>query len=276
MQSGFGGLPLAQYVNRLFRYDGLSRLYFAGNPESGFTCYGTTDGTPPGPGNCTPDYDANGNLLAKTDARGVTTNYAYDALNRLTSKTYSGPNTASTADQIALTTPSSCYQYDTAPTGATGGNFIGRLVYEWTQYGACPASLPASGYQSMRAIMAYDPMGRIKQEQQCNLGTCVNKLPYNSTYSYDLAGSEVSLTNGLQGLNFSKTYDTVGRLLTVQVGSNSWLSGDPLFTHSTPIYSVQSFAPTGAIQQMTLGTGVVVTKAYDNRLRSTTETAVHP
>ena len=34
-------------------------------------------------------YDANSNVLTKTDARGVTTTFAYDELNRVTSKTYS-------------------------------------------------------------------------------------------------------------------------------------------------------------------------------------------
>jgi YD repeat-containing protein len=77
-------------VRRSFTYDSLSRLLTSTNPETGTICYGLWSGT-----NCGNGYDANGNLRYKTDARGVTVNYLYDALNRLTSKTYSGDNSAS-------------------------------------------------------------------------------------------------------------------------------------------------------------------------------------
>jgi YD repeat-containing protein len=68
---------------RFFIYDGLSCLTLSNNPEVGQVCYGTYTGSTCGGG-----YDANGNLIAKTDARGTVTNYTYDALNRIMSKTY--------------------------------------------------------------------------------------------------------------------------------------------------------------------------------------------
>ncbi|MBZ5554968.1 MAG: hypothetical protein LAO21_19810, partial [Acidobacteriia bacterium] len=55
---------------RSFSYDSLKRLTTATNPESGTVNYTS--------------YDGNGNLLSKTDARGIITSYQYDALNRLT------------------------------------------------------------------------------------------------------------------------------------------------------------------------------------------------
>jgi YD repeat-containing protein len=65
---------------RTFSYDSLSRLTSANNPESGLICYAVYSG-----GACQYQggYDANGNLLTKTDARGTTTSYVYDALNRI-------------------------------------------------------------------------------------------------------------------------------------------------------------------------------------------------
>ncbi|MFZ0752119.1 MAG: hypothetical protein WAM70_22350, partial [Pyrinomonadaceae bacterium] len=70
---------------RTFAYDSVSRLLSAFNPESGTVCYGTVVS-----GQCQPNgYDGNGNLTIKTDARTVVTNYAYDALNRLTIRNYS-------------------------------------------------------------------------------------------------------------------------------------------------------------------------------------------
>src|SRR6185437_13069803 len=81
-QVGDGSGPARQ---RGFAYDSLSRLLSATNPESGRICYGTVSGT-----TCnTNGYDADGNLLYKTDARGVGTSFSYDALHRLTFKGYS-------------------------------------------------------------------------------------------------------------------------------------------------------------------------------------------
>jgi YD repeat-containing protein len=83
--------PSSPWHVRRFLYDSLSRLLQSYSPETGYVCYGTTGGAPANWTNCTPGYDPNGNLLHKTDGRGVTTNYAYDYLNRLMSKIYSNP-----------------------------------------------------------------------------------------------------------------------------------------------------------------------------------------
>src|SRR5438445_252587 len=87
---------------RTFVYDSLKRLNSATNPESGTICYGTVVS-----GQCQPNgYDANGNLVYKTDARGVLTSFEpYDALNRPITKHYSDG------------TPIVSYNYDTASNG---------------------------------------------------------------------------------------------------------------------------------------------------------------
>lgn len=73
---------------RSFTYNSLGQLTSATNPESGQTSY---------------TYDANGNLATKTapapnqtGSATVTTTYTYDALNRLTEKSYSDGTTLST------------------------------------------------------------------------------------------------------------------------------------------------------------------------------------
>jgi YD repeat-containing protein len=58
-------------------------------------------------------YDLNSNLITKTDARNIITTYKYDALNRLTSKTYNTSQPGTTTGDLAHT-PYSCYQYGTA------------------------------------------------------------------------------------------------------------------------------------------------------------------
>jgi YD repeat-containing protein len=241
---------------RRFTYDSLSRLITATNPEIGTVCYGTW-----ATGQCTGGYDGNGNLLYKTDARGITTNYIYDALNRLTSKSYSG-----TSAQTA--TLSSCYQYDSGGNG--NGNLIGRLVHEWTTSVGCASTLPSSGYVTRRSILAYDAMGRPLSEQQCHRTNCTSgSVPYDSTMRYDLAGHTISLWNDVHALSLGQSYDSAGRL--VSIGSSIFDS-----THPANLFSVSSFTPFDAIQNMTLGTNINVMKSYDDRLRPTGETASHP
>jgi YD repeat-containing protein len=258
--SGTQGQPCTSSLVRRFNFDSLSRLNTSTNPETGSISYSYTVGG----SLCAGDVSL---PCSKTDARLVTVNFGYDAVNRLTTKWFSGQNATSTA--IAAATASSCYQYDTSTLAAGSGNFVGRLTSEWTQSGACPASVPAAGYKTMRSILAYDPMGRVKTEQQCNLGTCTTNLPYTAASTYDLAGNELTYTNGLQSLSFTKTYDHAGQLQTAIRDAFSNTPEDPLI-------SVGNYSPAGAIQNMTLGFETVVTKAYDSRLRPTIETAVHP
>jgi RHS repeat-associated protein len=75
---------------RSYSYDLLSRVSASTTPESGTTYfyYTTTIG---GATLCSGDPTA---ICLRKDSRNITTTYAYDALNRLTSKTYSDPTTA--------------------------------------------------------------------------------------------------------------------------------------------------------------------------------------
>jgi len=110
---------------RSFAYDSLSHLIQSLNPETGWTCYGTSGGAVPNGSNCTSGYDANGNLAFKTDARNIVTSYSYDALNRLLSKRFSNDPGS---------TPSSCYQYDSSSLG------VGQLAVSGLRV---PARAPA-------------------------------------------------------------------------------------------------------------------------------------
>src|SRR6185369_4701260 len=76
---------------RFFMYDSLKRLLRARNPEQAtLASLNLSDSVT---GNSAwsigYQYDANGNLTQKTDARGVVSVYAYDALNRNTTIDYS-------------------------------------------------------------------------------------------------------------------------------------------------------------------------------------------
>lgn len=101
------------------------------------------------------DYDQNGNLRHKTDARGITTTYDYDAVNRVISRSYSD------------TTPSVSYSYDTAGIA----NAKGRLT-------------KVSSSVSVTSYAGYDAVGRVTASSQQTSGHT-----YSMSYEYDLAGN---------------------------------------------------------------------------------------
>ena len=238
---------------RSFAYDSLSRLLIASNPETGTICYGQWTA-----GNCTNGYDANGNLSAKTDARGITVSYSYDTLNRLTKKQYSGEGGI---------TPSSCFLYDTV-SDLTISNSTGRLVQEWTQNGPCSSAAPASDKSTRRTILAYDPSGRILNEQRCILANCKTAaVPFSTTSTYDLAGKLRTYDNGLGTLTITNSYDAGGRLSQVESSVND-------ATHPSPLYSISDSRAFGAPHLSMLGGHISITQEYDSRLRSKSLSAV--
>lgn len=278
----------AARTERQFSYDGLSRLIQSFNGETGSIGYSYLTGG----SNCASDITL---PCSKTDARGITTYYGYDSLNRLVAKTYS-----SNAPAGSL---SSCYHFDTATNG------IGKLGSEWTQAGSCPQSPPAApGYQSLRVIGAYDAMGRVLTENQCVLGFCTNmpsQPPANCvsqssldglSYCYDLAGNLTAYSNGLdastfpqQSIPISQTFDGAGRLASVGIPSalsTPWIGSQLpacLLNAQSPSTSASpwcmqtlqqpAYAPFGGLQNWTLGGGSLSgIKTYDNRLRVTGET----
>jgi YD repeat-containing protein len=119
---------------RTFAYDSLSRLLCAANPETG-------SATCPNPDNGTYTafttrygYDANGNLTSRTrpapnqtiGTTTVATTYQYDALNRITQKSYSDgvtPNVRFGYDQASVTMGTQQFNIT---------NSIGRLSWECT------------------------------------------------------------------------------------------------------------------------------------------------
>jgi len=264
--------PSTIAVARSFTYDSLSRLVQALNPETGWTCYGTTGGATPNGSNCISGYDANGNLTYKTDARKVVASYSYDALNRVLSKSYSND---------ASSTPSSCYQYDTSSVA----NSAGRLTNQWTQSasaGVC-ATPTAAGVWTRRSILAYDPMGRILNEQQCTPSNCKSGTSYTPAYTYDLAGNPITFTNGItttptvNTLYFTNSFDAAGHLQTLTSNWNDSAHPPQLFSAQTPLSTPCSqgssfaYAPFGGLMNATFGKELTLNRTFDSRLRTTCE-----
>jgi RHS repeat-associated protein len=143
-----------------FVYNSLKELTSGTNPESGTVSY---------------QYDANGDLTQKTDARGVVTTFGtYDVLNRPTTRSYSDG------------TPTVTYSYDSATNGK------GRLA-------SVSSSVSTYTYGS------YDALGRTLTASQ-TLGS----QTYSMSYGYDLAGHVTSMTYP-SGRTVSYSYDSAGR-----------------------------------------------------------------
>jgi RHS repeat-associated protein len=180
--------------NRYFMYDSLSRLIRASNPEqvvNSSLSPALTDTVTQHQGwSLAYTYQANGNLLTRTDARNVTTTFGYDALNRVTSKTYTD------------STPAVNYYYDGAALGK------GRL---WQTMTSDPAHR-----NSYLAVNGYDAMGRpLSQRQEFYYFNTASQgyywsQDYTVQRTYDLTG-HVKTQNYPSGHAVSYSYDGAGR-----------------------------------------------------------------
>jgi RHS repeat-associated protein len=223
-------------LNRSYTYDSLSRPTSATTPEAGgrttYFYYTTASGAL-----CSSNPAA---VCRRTDARSITTTYTYDALNRLTSKTYSDG------------TPTVKFFYDQAnPWGVSITNYLGRLT-ETVAY-ASDGSYLAS------AMFSYDAMGRVVLNQQCTL--CSGPNPsFLMRYAYNLDGSLASLT-----------YPS-GRVVSYNVG-NAQRALSATDANGTQYAVAASYTPFGAASSVIYGkvsggfAGITESRGYDNRLQ---------
>lgn len=260
---------------RSFSYDSLSRLLCASNPENSTAACPTSGTGAYVAGTIGYSYDSDGNEITKTSPAVNTTSgaqsigYCYDALNRVTYKFPTGSfSCTSTSGYVAS------YSYDSSSiSGAT--NVIGRLTDE--------KSFAGSTLVAERKPYAYDPMGRLLNEQQYTLAGEVSGTPYSPTYTYNLAGNLTSSTSGVGPTSMStpivlaSTFDGAGRLQKV---TSNWVDG----THPMSLFSAQTGQPTpcqnslsapytafGGLMNATLGGGLTLNQAYDKRMRTTCE-----
>jgi RHS repeat-associated protein len=175
-------------VTRSFSYDLLSRLTVSTNPESGAISYSYTTS---GGSLCSGDPGA---VCRRTDAKGVTTTYAYDTLNRLTSKTYSDSTTTVS------------FVYDQASCqGATTCYNLGRPT----------VMFDGGGSQSW----AYDQMGRVIAQHRHT-----NNILLASSYSYNLDGSAKTV-NYPSGRTISYLYNAAQQPISAEDTTSSVFYG---------------------------------------------------
>jgi len=129
------------------------------------------------------EHDNASNIIRLVDARGITVNYTYDALNRVTLAAY-----PDASENIT-------YRYDNCQNG------IGRL---------CEVTDPSG-----TTTFAYDVYGNITTQTKVELGDT-----YVTTYTYDDVDKITSITypNGIR-LNYQR--DSLSRITNIQLSHGS-------------------------------------------------------
>ena len=212
---------------RTFAYDGLGRPTSITTPEAGTDTlsYTTSSG-----GLCSGDPN---NVCQKTDARGVVTTYYYDALNRLTGKSYTIPSGSNVAAMPNVcTTPTSqsanlCYTYD---QGGASAYALGRRT----------KMVDPSGSETY----AYDAAGRVKQ-----LTKIIGTESYVLGYQYNV-GNEVTQVTYPSGRVVQQSYNAVGQLCEIATSTAG------CGTSSSPFATGYAYDASGNLTGFTFGNGV--------------------
>jgi len=226
--------------SRSYSYDGLSRLKTETNPESGTTTYAY-------------DSCSAGDLCTRVRPRAnqtnsavtTTTNYSYDALHRLTAKTYDDG------------TNNDYYVYD--QLAPWGWNIINPKGHLTTNYSQTP-----SGVDVDAQMFEYDAMGRLIHSGE---NTLVNwyGTAYHLDYTHDFLGNMLSEANDREGVTYSYAFNEADQLTAFRSSLNT--SG-----HPASLLTVNQYNPLSEVQVETLGNGIVRNLTYDVRGRVTSQT----
>ncbi|MGH9814913.1 MAG: hypothetical protein ACRD6I_02430, partial [Candidatus Acidiferrales bacterium] len=157
-------------------------------------------------------------MTTKTDARGIATTHAYDALHRLTGKTYSNGD------------PTISYFYDqTSYNGLTITNGKGRRTGMSDSSGATAWSYDTGGAITVERRTIGGVTKTISYEY--NLDGSLKKLTYPSgrevTYAYDAAARPLSAVDQLNGINYAQSaaYAPHGALSSIALGAGAGFAG---------------------------------------------------
>lgn len=200
-------------LNTIYSYNGLDDLKSVQSPDTGISTY---------------THDSAGNVIQQTDAKGVTSTNAHDALNRRTATTYSD-----TSLNVA-------YLYDepNTTTGCVSSYPIGRLtrIVE----------------NAVTTTYCYDARGNVVQKRQTQ-GSQTNAIGYGYTLAGRLAST---LTPAGTSVQYSR--DVAGRVSGVTV----LLSGVTGAGAGNVVSNI-TYMPFGPVTSYTLGNGQTITRTYD-------------
>jgi RHS repeat-associated protein len=256
VDQGPEGHPELTHQHRYYAYDSLSRLVLSRNPEQDANtdlvlkdASGTTI-TDPVTGNgqwsTKTEYNADGSVKAKTDARGIKIGYSYDGLGRLYQRMYTPTPGKTLPAGTYAETPAVDYYYDGAGLTSAPANSLGRLTRV------------SSSVSEMR-YTGFDAVGRVTSSEQVVDGQTYS-MP---SYVYNLSGSLVSQVYP-SGRVVKNDYDNAGKLSVVsgQAAGQAWKPYASDFDYS--------LTDAGATSRVKLGNGRWESTIYNKRLQPTT------
>jgi RHS repeat-associated protein len=216
-RGNLGGIydPAGYYTQ--YSYNGFHDLTAVISPDSG--ARGDT-------------LDVAGNHLTHTDARGVTSTSAYDALDRITSTTYTD------------TTQNISYHYDES-NAVTGCNIYARPLGHLTR-------IVEGG---VTTAFCFGGHGNLIETIQTTAGHTDT-----TSFTYDGADRLTAIVYP-SGSRVSYGFDGDGRIQTVSL--------TPVNGGGVTAVSSVSYQPFGPISSYTLGNGQAVTRSYDANYRLT-------
>jgi RHS repeat-associated protein len=228
-----GSTVSTQWRTRTFAFDGLSRLTQAVAPESGTTnyFYTTSAGSL-----CAGEPTVQCRII---DSRGITRTLAYDALSRLTGKTYSD------------TTPAVTYSYDQTTSNGLTVTFGNGLRTGMSDGSGATA-------------WSYDKMGRVATRQQ-TISTVTKSIGY--TYNLD---SSIAATTYPSGRVYTYAYNNAGQIASLIDTVHN------IKFFSNPQYAPPGLLTTGIHGAVTGWNAITLTNTYNNRLQPTQFQAVSP
>jgi len=200
---------------RTFTYDSLGRMTQSVNPESTTMNY---------------TYDANGSLTQKSGG-GAVIAYAYDVLNRVLSRSFTGGG--------------GTYCYD-------GKSYSGGVCTGSETVGKRGRLTSAGNAESETHYDTFDAVGRVLTSRQL---TASQTYTFSSQYNLNGGLSSVTYPSG-RVVNYG--YDGAGRPLSVsgQSPAATWVSQ-------------AQYAPQGGLSLLGLGSGLTEQRCYNNRLQTT-------
>ncbi len=213
---------------RTYAYDGLSRQTAATTPESGTTNFYFTNSTG---GLCSGNLQA---VCRRTDARSITTTYAYDAENRVTSKTYSDstPTVTYFYDQtsyngLTITNGKGRRTGMSDGSGATAWSYdsVGEVLTRFTVLGAIPSAAAVSSTES-------PPKYRSSTMRVCRSSICASRSSASSR-----ASSSADFASETSNVSSSEAFSPAPPRLALRVV----FQGLPIVPPRLPVHARRGF-----------------------------------
>ena len=232
-----------------YGYDALHRRTSALYPDTGSVSY---------------DYDLHDHVNGVTDPVSLATSHVYDDLGRLsrvvspasgqTDYTYDPAGNVLTETDGANRVGTYTYDALNRVTGIAYTDTSQNIAYTYDQGTYGIGRLTGISDASGAVTYTYDGWGRLIQEDRTVLG-----VVYTTEYAYN-DNHDLTVITYPSGRTVTYQYDAAGRAVSVETANG----GSPVTLASSGTYQ-----PFGPLSGLTLGNGVSMTRAFDQRYRLT-------